>query len=401
MKYLLPFLLISFLFVGCQTKEKRPSNSAFGPESSTTSGSDFDRLLEGGELIVGTFSSPETYYEYRGMRLGLQYTMASDFAGNAGVQLQVDEAADTAQLAKKLNDGDIDIICVQLPDAYISRQGWTACGAQNAKAHTSWAVKKDAKGLAEALNKWFNPSQEAKARNKEKKNFAERNFVRRHVYAPFLSREKGIISPYDAHFKKASAKTGWDWRLIAAQSYQESGFDPQAVSWAGAKGLMQIMPGTAGQMGLSPDRLTDPAANVETAARYIRMLDDRFRDIRDRSERAKFVLASYNGGYAHIRDAMALAQKHGKNPLLWDDVSFYVLRLSQPAFYRDPVVKHGYMIGSETYGYVSSILQRYRQYGGTNLSTGVVGGSLHSAPERATKKNRFSHPIKILGPDEI
>ena len=74
--------------------------------------------------------------------------------------------------------------------------------------------------------------------------------VKRHVRAPYISRSKGIISQYDAEFMKGSRHIGWDWRLIAAQCYQESGFDPNAVSWAGAKGLMQIIPSTAASLGI-------------------------------------------------------------------------------------------------------------------------------------------------------
>jgi membrane-bound lytic murein transglycosylase F len=156
----------------------------------------------------------------------------------------------------------------------------------------------------------------------------------------------------------------WDWRLMAAQCYQESTFDPKAVSFAGAKGLMQIMPGTADHLGLSRDKLYDPESNIAAAAKYIAELQRAFSDIRDHYQRTNFVLASYNGGSHHIRDAMALAKRDGKNPHHWNDVSAYVLKLAQPKYYNDPIVKNGYMRGSETVDYVSKIRQRHAGYQG-------------------------------------
>ena len=80
-------------------------------------------------------------------------------------------------------------------------------------------------------------------------------------------------------------------------------------------------------------------------------------------EKIKFVLAAYNGGYGHIMDAMRLAEKNGKNPRIWEDnVDYYVLNKSNPRFYNDPVVMHGYMRGYEPYNYVNDIINRYEHY---------------------------------------
>jgi membrane-bound lytic murein transglycosylase F len=106
----------------------------------------------------------------------------------------------------------------------------------------------------------------------------------------------------------------------------------------------------------------DPARNVAAATQYIGLLNTEFRDIPNRNERLRFVLAAYNGGYHHIRDAMALTQKHGGNPMVWEQVAPYVLRLSQPEYYRDEVVKNGYMRGSETCDYVERIIARWNGY---------------------------------------
>ena len=91
-------------------------------------------------------------------------------------------------------------------------------------------------------------------------------------------------------------------------------------------------------------------------------LDGELSDIHDRYERENFVLASYNGGLQHVRDAMRLAQRDGKNPQVWDQVKPYVLKLNLPRYYRDTLVHAGYMRGQETVEYVDHIRQRYMKY---------------------------------------
>lgn len=180
--------------------------------------------------------------------------------------------------------------------------------------------------------------------------------------------------------------------MLAAQCYQESAFDPAAHSWAGAVGLMQIVPSTGAQLGIARQDLTNPEQNVAAAVRYIAQLNAKFADIAAPMERRRFVLAAYNGGYLHIRDAQALARKHGKSPARWADVAEFVLKLQQPAYYRDPVVRHGYMRGSETTDYVERIERRWQQYRGFGGGAGIVAPAERGAgpePQRARRKYKF------------
>jgi membrane-bound lytic murein transglycosylase F len=146
------------------------------------------------------------------------------------------------------------------------------------------------------------------------------------------------------------------------------------------------MPGTASYLGLSMDQVHEPDANIGAAARYMNMLSKRFIDVRDPNERMNFVLGAYNGGYNHIRDAMALARKYGKNPNAWNDVAQYVLHLRESTFYNDPVVHNGFMRGDETYNYVRSIRSRYDQY------RSCIRGSRTMRP---TVSIETPHPKKI------
>ena len=186
---------------------------------------------------------------------------------------------------------------------------------------------------------------------------------------------------------------------MAAQCYQESTFDTNARSWAGACGLMQIIPSTADHLGIPRNMLFDPEQNIAGAAKYIRELTAKFRDVPNPLDRACFVLASYNGGFFHIRDAMALARKYGKDAHRWTDVQEFILHLTTPAYYRDPVVKYGYMRGTETTAYVNRIMDRWAQYrgfakgGGFSMGNagfeGFGSGLDNMRPTRAKHKNRF------------
>jgi len=404
------FVLLLLFSCGGTPKEEQKDNGAFA-KTKKTEDVNVSRIVESGELIVATISSPETYFEYQGVGMGLQYALAADFAATLGVGVRVELANDTTSLLRLLNTGDADLIALQLPDTYIKGEGMLAAGAMDKQAHTAWAVRKDAGDLADALGEWYDDGVKTSVEKKENKRYRERRQVRRSVRAPYISHEKGIISTYDNYFKEAAHATGWDWRLIAAQCYQESGFDPNAVSWAGARGLMQIMPSTARHLGLAEEKTFSPADNIAAASRLIRELQGHFYDVTNVEERVKFVLAAYNGGAAHIRDAQALARKYGGNPYQWDDVSFYVRGLSNPKYYRDPVVKHGYMIGSETAGYVESIIERWKAYGGDVRSISSPSGMPISPPAASVrtgegrpsghKRNRFTKEQKILTPEEL
>ena len=229
---------------------------------------DLDDVQASGELIAATLSGPDTYYEYRGQGFGLQFAMAEAFANRMGARLRMEMASDTAQLIAKLSAGDVDLIALELDS--------TLSNASLRLMPNGWGVRANSSQLASAIVKWWNPDIRQQLLATEQSNKMAANRVRRHMQPALLSRSTGTISRYDAHFIRAAQRIGWDWRLLAAQCYQESGFDPQAVSWAGACGLMQIMPSTGERLGLSRDDLFDPSRNIEAAARYISQLNSTF-----------------------------------------------------------------------------------------------------------------------------
>ncbi len=168
------------------------------------------------------------------------------------------------------------------------------------------------------------------------------------------------LSPWDPIAEVAADEEGFDWRLIVAQMYQESGFDPDQVSFAGARGLMQVMPTTAEDLGVDPDRLAEPEVGIEAGVRYLAWNRTRFPDLPP-AEQLWFALASYNAGYGHVLDARRLARRLGLDSAIWfDNVEEAMGRLNDPEFAAEAT--YGYVRGSEVTKYVDEIRTRYRAY---------------------------------------
>lgn len=389
-KSIIPILFV--IALGACTERQQstqtPWGDTFGTDTTTSLTFSLRDIQESGEMVVLTISGPDTYYEYRGKQLGTQYLMCEKFAQKIGVSLRVDICRSVDEMVKKFKAGDADMIVYPIPT---STKGIIPCGYNTEQGKLSWAVREGNTELADSIKNWYKPEIAANVKREERELFSTQS-IHRHVYAPMLNTQAGIISNYDHLFKRYAPIARWDWRLLAAQCYQESCFDPKAYSWAGAKGLMQIMPETARHLGLAESEVYEPEQNIYAAVRYINELNSHFTDIRNPEERKFFILASYNGGFFHIRDAMALAKKNGKNPHKWIHVAEYVLKLSTPEYYNDPVVKYGYMRGSETSNYVSAIYSRWQKYRGVRNASSLAptdDAPTVYEPHKASKKHRF------------
>ncbi|MBD3234772.1 MAG: transporter substrate-binding domain-containing protein [candidate division Zixibacteria bacterium] len=226
----------------------------------------------------------------------------------------------------------------------------------------AWAVRKSSPKLLNAVNLWIeNMKKTSDYYVIYNKYFKNRRAFRRRLKSELFSRTGGKISKYDELIKEAASKLGWDWRLLASMIYQESRFNPNTGSWAGAKGLMQMMPATAKSFGVTNPY--DPEQSIEGGTEYLKHLQDFWEEIPDSMERMKFVMASYNVGENHIADARRLADKYGANPDVWDgNVAEYILLKSKPKYYNDEVVEYGYCRGEEPYNYINEVLERYRHY---------------------------------------
>jgi membrane-bound lytic murein transglycosylase F len=124
---------------------------------------------------------------------------------------------------------------------------------------------------------------------------------------------------------------------------------------------MQLMPATA--MDLEIMDLSDPAESLKGGTKYLKDIFEKFEEIKDTTERQKFTLAAYNCGYGHILDAQRLAKANDLDPHKWEDsIDKMLLNLSYPKYYNKPMVKYGYVRGSEPVAYVEEIFDRYEHY---------------------------------------
>lgn len=235
--------------------------------------------------------------------------------------------------------------------------------------HSQWAVNLKSEGLGKALNRWFADDDKDVAEiYKKYYSLSKSDYLDQMIQdvddIMKLTFAKGQISPYDNIFRDAGKTYNIDWRLIAAVAYVESHFTADVNSWAGALGLMQVMPRTATSMGYSPSEMSNPAKNVDVGVKTLVQLDKMLsKKVSNPEQRMNLVLASYNAGPGHILDAIALADKYGLDPEMWEgNVEEAVLMKTKPAYYNDPVVKNGYFRGRETVAFVRKVRNAYNLF---------------------------------------
>ena len=276
----------------------------------------------------------------------------------------VEEDQDVEALIKRVARGDI---------------GYTVCDENIAQVNTvfypgidigtplsfyqnlAWAVRKGDADLRQLLDTWMeNFTSGSKYQALYRKYYQNKRFTDM-VGSGYYANLSGVISPYDELLKAYGSQIGWDWKLLASLVYQESRFNPQARSWAGAFGIMQLMPNTARRFGV--DYNSPIRQQVRAGVMLIEWLDGQLADVQDSSERQKFVVAAYNTGLGHVQDARRLAATLGMDPGKWDNnVAECILKKQEPEYYNRPEIKYGYCRGSETYRYVADIFDRYNHY---------------------------------------
>ncbi len=156
---------------------------------------------------------------------------------------------------------------------------------------------------------------------------------------------------YRQWFEEAANQSSQDWQLLAAMGYQESKWNPKATSSQGAIGLMQLTQKSAGESRVT--NLTDAHESIMGGARYFQRMYKTIPTHVPEPDRTWLALAAYNIGYGHLEDARILAQKAGRNPDSWTDVSEFLPLLSQEHWYAQTA--NGYARGSEPVHYVEGV----------------------------------------------
>jgi len=241
--------------------------------------------------------------------------------------------------------------------------------------HLAWAVREDNPQLRAALDHFLAQNRRSRFFNVVRRKYFENERMLERGRGEWRSDRSGRISPWDETIREAAAAHSLDWRLVAAVMYTESGFDPTTTSWAGAVGLMQLMPATAHSLGLR--NLRDPKGSIRAGTAYLRQLVDRFEPDLPLAARLRFALAAYNVGYEHVRDARRLAARMGWSPDHWHgNVARAIVLLERPEYHRD--ARYGYCRGSSAVAYVRKIEQLYRVY------AEIVPREPEASPEEAS-----------------
>ncbi len=226
----------------------------------------------------------------------------------------------------------------------------------------AWVTRKKSPEFRAVINSWIKEQRKTTDyRVIYNKYFKNKRSFKRRIKSDYYSLKQNQISPYDDLIKRYAKKIDWDWRLLASQVYQESKFNPKAKSWAGARGLMQVIPATARELGI--EDVLNPEESIRGGTTYLSQIYKRFEGIPDRVNRIKFTLAAYNCGFGHVLDAQRLAEAEGLNPEIWTGhVDKMIRALSLPRYYNKPFIKYGYVRGSEPADYVAQIFERFRHY---------------------------------------
>ncbi len=277
--------------------------------------------------------------------------------------VSVDENMETEEIIDHVASGKYDLT---IADSHILdieltwRDDIKAAFTLEREREHAWAMRKENTKLHKAVNSFLKKQYRSLFYNiTYQKYFKDLHTIREYREERIDLNPKGQLSPYDKLVKKYASQYQFDWRLITAQMYQESRFKPNAKSWAGAKGLMQVMPRTAKEVGIK--NLEDPESGIKAGIIYLDWVRDRFEPELSVKDRMWFILAAYNAGHGHVRDARRLARQQGLNPDKWfENVEKAMLLLSRREHARK--ARHGYVRGSEPVNYVRNIRKRYYAY---------------------------------------
>jgi peptidoglycan lytic transglycosylase F len=262
-------------------------------------------------------------------------------------------------LVRRVAQGEIDYAVVDSNEFALLRQYYPEARAAfglGAKTELAWALPKDAQSLREEVAAYF---AEIEANGKlarilDRYYYASRDFDfvgSRTFVRQLYSR----LPQYQTQFVAAGLETGIDWRVLAAIAYQESHWNPKAVSPTGVRGLMMLTEHTASIVNVS-DR-SDPGDSILGGARYLRRVLDKFPDRIPYEDRLWLAVAAYNIGFGHVEDARIITEMQGGNPDSWDDVSQRLPLLSDEAWFSR--VRRGFAQGSVPVLYVDNVRRYY------------------------------------------
>lgn len=277
-----------------------------------------------------------------------QYVMALNQlkAKKPALSWDVVEDGDSEDLIERVANGQLSYAMVDSQAAEVAQNYFPKVAISREMGslqQLAWAAPEDDSELFELFQSFFSKI----SKNGELRSLLDRYYGHVNRLGPldamaFLDKRKSTLPRYKRWFREAGDKTGLDWRLVAALSYQESMWDPEAVSMSGVRGMMMLTNDTAERLGVN--RL-DPYQSIQGGARYIQTMKASLAENIAEPDRTWLALAAYNVGLGHLLDARALAVKLGKNPDSWVDVKTTLPLLRNPQYFKS--AKYGYARGGE------------------------------------------------------
>jgi membrane-bound lytic murein transglycosylase F len=275
-----------------------------------------------------------------------------------GLTIQLHNDLPTEELIQKVAQGDIELTVADSNIALLNRRHYPAAVmafAISDQQNLGWAVHPKARQLRRKINSFFKVIKgNGKFDELYDKYYGSITSFDYVDLKAFHRKIKNNLSRYSPFIKAAAKKYGFDWRLIAAQMYQESHLNPRAKSRAGARGLMQLLPSTAKIFDI--EDIYNPVENINGGVGYLKKLYDLF-DEADETNRLLIALAAYNVGRGHIQDARRLAIKKNLDPNSWESLAQTLPLLRYRKYYKD--AKYGYCRGTEPVRYIKQILIYY------------------------------------------
>lgn len=291
-------------------------------------------------LVVAVLAGPAS--ALRGAPVAIEYDLIARYAAARGLGLQIVDVANALELFAKVAAGEAHI---GVGDAAVTRSlfgGFDMAFALGPPLELAWAVAPNLRALREDIDRFFAAARsDGLLARLAGRYMAAEGELERIDAATFQDRLGTMLPRYQPWFEEAAARTGLDWRLVAAVAYQESQWDPAATSETGVRGFMQITEETAQHLGIA-DRL-DPYTSILGAARYLAALKARLPARIAEPDRTWFALAAFNIGAGHLEDARVLAQRQKLNPDRWDDVRQALPLLALPEHYD--LARNGYARG--------------------------------------------------------
>lgn len=277
-------------------------------------------------------------------------------------QLQWATFPDKAQheLLEMISNGELDYAVVNSNEFSHARRFYPNIAVAfdlTGELDVGWAFAKQGdSSLYLAAQRYFRELQESGELERLRASYYTHSRQYDYVDArTFLERIAERLPRYRPHFRAAAEATGFDWRLLAALSYQESHWEPDALSPTGVRGMMMLTQNTAARVGVE-DR-TDPVQSIHGGARYLREVVGKIPERIPNPDRLWFALAAYNIGFGHLEDARILTESQGGDPDSWADVRERLPLLSQKKWYEQ--TEHGYARGHEPVAFVRNIRRYY------------------------------------------